>query len=127
MEFTEWLEQELKNRRWTPSDLANQAGLGNSTVTRILNKDRNPGPDFCRAIAKALGQPEELVFRQAGLLSPLAGDEDEITLKRLYEIARSLPRKERAELLWYADARFKRWSQERNEQNDQNLPANADV
>jgi len=126
MEFTAWLENELAKRGWTPADLAHAAGLGNSTVTRILNGGRNPGPEFCRSVAKALAEPEETVFRQAGLLSPLPADENDLTLGALLDIVKRLPRDEREELLWYADARYKRWREEQSENTSGGtLPANA--
>ena len=70
-DFTEWLLDELKKRQWRPANLANKAGLGSGTLSHVLNGSRKPGSDLCRAIAAALGEPEEKVFRLAGLLSPL--------------------------------------------------------
>jgi transcriptional regulator with XRE-family HTH domain len=70
-DFPEWLETELKKRGWRPSDLAQAAGLYPATVNRVLNRERQAGPDVCNAIARALGQPPEKIFRLAGLLPPL--------------------------------------------------------
>lgn len=80
-EFREWLEMQLKKRDWQPADLARRAGLGNSTITRILNDTRRAGPEVCVAIARALGERPEMVFRLAGLLPPEpqpAQDEDNL-------------------------------------------------
>jgi len=68
--FLEWLQEELKQRDWLPADLARRAELGPTTIHKILSGDRKAGPDVCVAIARALGQPPERVFRLAGLLPP---------------------------------------------------------
>lgn len=69
-QFTEWLQAELDKRSWLANDLAKRAGLGSGSLSQIMNGYRKPGPDLCRSIAAAMHLPEELVFRQAGLLSP---------------------------------------------------------
>ncbi len=70
-DFAEWLETELKNRDWRPADLARESGLYAATINRILNRERHAGPETCRAIAHALDIDEVIIFRKAGLLSPL--------------------------------------------------------
>jgi len=50
-----------------------------ATVSKILNGERNPGPDFCRALARALNYPQEFVFRKAGLLDDDSPPEDNLT------------------------------------------------
>lgn len=70
MDFADWLEQQLKLRDWSPSDLARAANVFPGTITRILNRERNAGKKVARSIAAALKLPEEEVFRRAGLLSP---------------------------------------------------------
>lgn len=86
MDLPEWLEQQLEKREWQPSDLARKVGVHAGTITRILNGERGAGPVICRAIAKALIEPEENIFRFAGLLSPKTRPED--------------PHFETLELLW---------------------------
>jgi transcriptional regulator with XRE-family HTH domain len=66
--FTEWLMEELNRRDWTPAALANKAGINAGSLSHILNKNRNPGPEVCVSIARALNIPPEEVFRRAGLL-----------------------------------------------------------
>ena len=70
MDFGVWLQGQLDNRGWTQARLARRSGVSTGQIARVINGTRAPGPDFCRAVAKALDLPEELVFRQAGLLSP---------------------------------------------------------
>ncbi len=69
-DFPEWLQERLKLRDMTQADLARESGLTSAAISRIMNGSRRPGPDACRAIAKALEMEEVDVFRQAGLLSP---------------------------------------------------------
>jgi len=68
MDFSEWLESELKKRGWSQSQLAHRGRIKPNTVSRVLSRERNPGPEFCRAVARALGLPQEYVFRRAGLI-----------------------------------------------------------
>jgi len=76
--FTEWLENELNKRNWDRAELARRARLATSTVTRIMNGERSPGPDFCRSVARALNLPPETVFRKAGLLPQKPDTDPEI-------------------------------------------------
>ncbi|MHC4413633.1 MAG: helix-turn-helix transcriptional regulator [Planctomycetota bacterium] len=75
--FSGWLQGELDKREWSQADLARKAGFSRAAISLVISQDRKPGPDFCRAIAKALELPEEHVFRKASLLSPKPdGDKD---------------------------------------------------
>jgi len=75
--FIAWLETQMSIRGWKPADLAHHAGIGNATLSRILNGTRKAGTDVCLGIAKALNYPPELVFRHAGLLPPLPAKTDQ--------------------------------------------------
>jgi transcriptional regulator with XRE-family HTH domain len=68
LEFTDWLEEEMKERGWNTQDLAKLAGIHPSHLYRVLSRERNPGPEVCVSIAHALRYPPELVFRKAGIL-----------------------------------------------------------
>ena len=69
-EFGEWVQQMIDERGWSQSELARRAGTTSTTVSRVINKERLPGIEFCRGIAKAFGLPEIDVLRLAGLASP---------------------------------------------------------
>ena len=109
-EFSGWLQDKIDKREWTQADLARKTDLSRAAVSQVLSENRRPGPEFCRAIARALDLPEEEVFRQAGLLSPKAeeppnlgewirmfvlADEDE--RDRMLEVARTLSQRSRKE------------------------------
>lgn len=109
--FPDWILRELNRRGWTPAELAKRAGVNTGTLSRVLNGERNAGPDLCRSLAKALDEPEEKVFRLAGLLSPLPAGED-ATLHELVEFAKQLSAQDRQELLQYARFRYQRRQEE---------------
>jgi transcriptional regulator with XRE-family HTH domain len=108
--FRPWLLQELKNRSWRPTDLARRAGLSTGSLSNMLNGNRRAGPDMCKAIAQALGEPPERVFRVAGLLPPLPAAEDELFYE-LLETFQRLPPEKRREVSAYV-----RWQLQRQQQ-----------
>lgn len=106
--FVKWLEEEMAARKWRPADLARAGGLYTSTLSKILNEDRQPGPDVCLSIAKAFDIPPDIVFRQAGLLPKLPGPEQDPTFQDILDVVKNMTPKERAELLDYALFRFRK-------------------
>lgn len=74
-EFVEWLQAELDKRDWRQADLARRGGIHTGLLSRIMSLERNPGPDTCSSIAKALNIPPEDVFRKAGLLPSLPAED----------------------------------------------------
>jgi transcriptional regulator with XRE-family HTH domain len=67
-DFSVWLESELKARDWRQADLTKRSGINSGLLSQILSRQRRPGPDACRKIAKALGLKESQVFEIAGLM-----------------------------------------------------------
>ena len=87
--LVEFLEEELVSRSWRPADLARAAGLPDATISHIVNGNRRAGPEVCNALARALDEPPEKIFRLAGLLPPVApAVEDE---REAVTILRGLP------------------------------------
>jgi len=85
----------MNRRGWNNSELARRAGIGPSGISMIINEQRAPGVDFCRAVARALGLPPETVFRQAGLLPP--DPNSEIPARReLLHLFEQLPEADRS-------------------------------
>lgn len=68
LDFPGWLLGEINDRGWTQAELARRSGLSTAQVSRVLNHEYRPGPDFCRGTAAALNIPVARVFRFAGLL-----------------------------------------------------------
>lgn len=108
--FIPWLLEELDKRGWRPADLAHRAGLSTGSLSNVLSGNRKAGPDICNAIARALNEPPEKVFRLAELLPPLPGSEDEL-LDEVSEAFIRLSPEKRREVLAYT-----RWQLERQQQ-----------
>lgn len=83
IDFREWLFKELEDRNWSQRDLAKKAKISQGAISHVINGARQPGTDFCQAIAVAFGYAPETVFRVAGLL-PTHKDMDEETEQMLY-------------------------------------------
>lgn len=110
IDFSDWLNDQMNSRGWRAVDLANAANLPSATVVRILNGDRNAGPDAAVKIAKALSLSPERVFRQAGLLPPETNGMEPVdpTFQEILSIMKNMPPAERQEVLEYALFRFRR-------------------
>lgn len=88
----DWLLRELEDRGWSQSELARRAGIGNATLSRIISGTRDAGPDVARAIAQALGETPEKIYRLAGLLPPPLSPQDAELEAAVQEIAETLSR-----------------------------------
>lgn len=64
----QWLRSEVSSRGLTYRELGRLAGLGDTTIERLLNRPDpyKPAPDTLRAIARALGVHERVVLELAG-------------------------------------------------------------
>lgn len=124
--FVEWLDEELRGRRWKRADLARATGMTSSTMTRIFNGERKPGPDLCNAIADALDLPPETVFRKAGLLPELPEDDDQF-LSETIEAFKRLSIEERQVALENMLAQLRRQQKKRkNKQQAEDIEGNLD-
>lgn len=79
-----WLNSELRQRGMSHRELARRADVSGAMVSGVIAGDRNPGWDFCAAIAKPLGKPPLELFRLAGLLPEESHGEDEPALLHHY-------------------------------------------
>lgn len=76
-DFIRWLDDELRKRGWSQSEAARRGGISASMINAIVNRQTNPGLDFCRGLARAFNMPLEDVFRRAGILPALVELPDE--------------------------------------------------
>lgn len=58
----EALRSELEEQERSAAWLARKTGMSPSYVTRILNGERRPSPEFQRRASDALGVPAEQLF-----------------------------------------------------------------
>ncbi len=69
-DFVIWLAQMQAERHWSQSELARRGGFTSTAINKILHRERLPGVDICKGIARALGSRDVDVMRRAGLIDP---------------------------------------------------------
>jgi transcriptional regulator with XRE-family HTH domain len=69
-DFAGWLRGEIDGRGWTQAELSRRSGLVPSAVSNVLNRERLPGIDFCKGVARALGVRDIDIMRRAGIADP---------------------------------------------------------
>ena len=74
--FRNWLKHEIDKRYWTYNELARRAQLSSAAISMVMTGQRNPGIDFCKGIADALGIDARIILDKADLL-PLASTSQE--------------------------------------------------
>ena len=97
LDFVEWIEKELDDRDWSRADLSKHGKITAPQVTRILNREQNPGIEFCRAISVAFKIPLEQVFRRATILP--ANPEINEEIETMVSEASKLPKDDQREVL----------------------------
>lgn len=105
MDFIEWLKAEMEKRDWSQNELARRAGVTSGHMSLVMTGMREPGPELCRGLARALGIPETVVFVEAGLMSS-PRNSTEITLLELYELMEELPIEDQRAILREARERY---------------------
>jgi transcriptional regulator with XRE-family HTH domain len=98
-EFVIWLDQELLQHGWSDHQLARRAGLSHSVISKARSGTA-PKWEACEALARALDLPPEIVFRKAGLLTPLPSEPADLEEWRY--LLFQLPERDRYELLQIA-------------------------
>lgn len=95
--FSDWLNEQMRREKWSQADLARAAGIGPSTVYKMLNsKSKRPDPESCLGIARALDISPVTVFRAAKLLP---ADPEFPELDDLKFVVAQLPGQARQEIL----------------------------
>lgn len=106
----------MDKREWSMSDLARNAGVSRGAVANIMRGDRNPGVNVCDGIAKALRVSPEIVYRQAGILSPVAEhDERSQELVHLFNLMNT---DDQEETIDYARLKLKRQEEKAGKNNN---------
>lgn len=104
--LADYLVAELEERGWSARELARRSGLSPQAVVNAMNGSIRPTAKTALAIAKALGEAPEKIFRLAGLLPNFAADETDLTFNELLAIVKELPPSVRLEILQYARFRY---------------------
>jgi transcriptional regulator with XRE-family HTH domain len=87
IDFPNWLQKQLGERNWKPTDLAKRSRISDAAISRILRGERKADPDTLRTIAQSLKLPTETVFRAAGILPP-KHEEDEWEERMNYKLSK---------------------------------------
>src|SRR3990172_817697 len=66
-DFVEWLESELGKRKLSRAEFSKRGKIAAPQVTRVLNREQNPGLKFLFATARALKLPRSIVYRAANI------------------------------------------------------------
>jgi transcriptional regulator with XRE-family HTH domain len=66
--FAEFLTEILRERGWSPAELARASGLSRQAISNYLNEARRtPDEHALAALAHALGYPPEILYQAAGI------------------------------------------------------------
>jgi transcriptional regulator with XRE-family HTH domain len=74
-DFVTWIQQEMNERGWSQSELARRGGFTPTAINKILSRERMPGVDFCKGVARAFGMRDVDVMRIAGIANSLPADD----------------------------------------------------
>jgi transcriptional regulator with XRE-family HTH domain len=69
-EFSNWLNDELRERDWSQAGLSRATGLTTAAISKIMSGERGLGKKSANSIARAFKMSPEVVYRIAGLLPP---------------------------------------------------------
>jgi transcriptional regulator with XRE-family HTH domain len=106
-DLARWVTDELRRRGWSIRELARRSGLSHVAISQVLSGQRQPGWDFCAAIAEPLEASPMDTFVLAGKLKRerLVNDADvNADVLELQELAATLDDEGRRCLLRVARA-----------------------
>lgn len=105
-EFVTWLIAEMNKRGWSNSELARRAEIVPSAVSMVVSRQRGPGLEFCKGVARALKVPPDQVLRKAGLLPQLP--DGAADTQQLLDYYKSLSSRAREEVTEYVAFKYER-------------------
>lgn len=98
-DFSQWLIEQLEKRNWKPAELSRRAGINTGLLSRLLSRERMPGPTTCRGIADAFQLPPQVVFQAAGLM-PSPPEYDEV-IEEIRYLSAKVSKEKRRQILEY--------------------------
>jgi len=99
-DFAQWLQSELDLHRWSRADFARLTGISAPQITRILNREQQPGEESIKAIARVLKKKQLFLYQIAGKL-PLDKKTPDEQAETLYDQIMSLPESLRKQAIDY--------------------------
>jgi transcriptional regulator with XRE-family HTH domain len=91
LEFSAWLEEQLRENHLSVKSFAEKAGLARSTVSKILKGQREVTAYTAACIAKGLGVSKALVLEKAGLIEESKKEKLHPLLESALDKVSSLP------------------------------------
>lgn len=78
--FSDWLLEQLRERKWSQAQLARASGLTPQAISNYINRNvQKPDEDALAALARGLKLPVQTVYRAAGMYLPSQSNFDEET------------------------------------------------
>lgn len=97
-----WLTQELDTRRLSHRELARQANISNTLVSRVLSGKMPPSADFCINVAIALERNPIELLRLADIIPPRDDTSlDDAITHEIIRIVRTLSQDKKEKALSY--------------------------
>lgn len=67
-DFVDWIQYNLDERGWKRVELTRIGGINSGYVSQVMNREKLPGIDFCKGIARAFDMRDIDVLKIAGLI-----------------------------------------------------------
>lgn len=124
-DFTTWLLRELDSRGWSYADLARESGLSPGAIGNVARRTRNPGIEFCEAIARAFNYPLEIVLAAAGRGDQKPPETEKRSL--LNHIYDSLPPEGQEDVMDFVRFKQEQWRREQENKPIVQKPATGEL
>src|SRR5690349_25032372 len=91
--FAIYANNEMQKRNWNQAELVRRSGLTRQTVSRFFSeKSKEPDRETLEGVAKGLGIPLDMFYRESGVLPPEEGYEP--VVEETAHIMKNLPKEE---------------------------------
>jgi transcriptional regulator with XRE-family HTH domain len=97
-DFAAWTKSEIEARGWTQAELAKRGGFSTAALSHILNRERLPGVEICRGIAKAFGMKDIQVLEIAGLATDSSSPKFSLGVEAIAAMLNDLPEEDQEEI-----------------------------
>ncbi len=105
--LSDWINKQLEELGWSYREFGRRIGISHSYATNIANGTSTADSKTLLRIAQVLGVPIDIVMRKAGLLPDIADPFDDPSVREIYDLLKSLPERDRYEILEYTRLRYR--------------------
>lgn len=116
--FTDWLNDQLKDRNMSMRELARRGDISHTSVSKVLQGETRPTADFCIGVAKGLNHNPDYVLALAGHIAPRPEHTERLNLKKLYYILTQMSDNQLREVRHYAQYLANISEQDRTKQTE---------